>query len=127
MSNTWFIHPVCHGGCLDYFQIFVVMIFSHRCLESHGQECLLGACVCVLVAQSCLNLCRHGLLYPISCQALISMEVSGKNTGVGAMHFSRDLPDPGIKPGSPALQADSLPSELQGKHIPSPYALFFFF
>ena len=26
-----------------------------------------------------------------------------------------DLPDPGIKPGSPALQADSLPTELQGK------------
>ena len=23
----------------------------------------------------------------------------------------RDLPDPGVKPGSPALQADSLPSE----------------
>ena len=28
-----------------------------------------------------------------------------------AISFSRDLPDPGIKPGSPALQADSLPSE----------------
>ena len=26
-----------------------------------------------------------------------------------------DLPDPGIEPGSPALQADSLPTELQGK------------
>ena len=26
-----------------------------------------------------------------------------------------DLPDPGIEPGSPALQADSLPIELQGK------------
>ena len=26
-----------------------------------------------------------------------------------------DLPDPGIKPGSPALQADSLPTELSGK------------
>ena len=28
--------------------------------------------------------------------------------------FSRDLPDPGIEPGSPPLQADSLPSELKG-------------
>ena len=27
-----------------------------------------------------------------------------------------DFPDPGIKPGSPALQVDSLPSELPGKH-----------
>ena len=26
-----------------------------------------------------------------------------------------DLPDPGIEPGSPALQADSLPTELWGK------------
>ena len=26
-----------------------------------------------------------------------------------------DLPDPGIKPRSPALQADSLPAEPQGK------------
>ena len=26
-----------------------------------------------------------------------------------------DLPDPGIEPGSPALQADTLPSELSGK------------
>ena len=26
-----------------------------------------------------------------------------------------DLPDPGIEPGSPALQADALPCELLGK------------
>ena len=26
-----------------------------------------------------------------------------------------DLPNPGMEPGSPALQADSLPSELTGK------------
>ena len=29
-----------------------------------------------------------------------------------AIPFSRDLPDPGIEPGSPALQANSVPSEL---------------
>ena len=28
-----------------------------------------------------------------------------------------DLPDTGIKPGSPALQADYLPTELSGKHV----------
>ena len=32
-----------------------------------------------------------------------------------AYSFSRDLPNPGIKPGSPALQADSLLTELSGK------------
>ena len=33
-----------------------------------------------------------------------------------------DLPDPGIEPGSPALQADSLPSKPPGK----PFTSFFF-
>ena len=28
-----------------------------------------------------------------------------------------DLPNPGIKPGSPALQTDALPSEPPGKHF----------
>ena len=28
-----------------------------------------------------------------------------------------DLPNPGIEPGSPTLQADSLPSEPQGERI----------
>ena len=32
-----------------------------------------------------------------------------------AYPFSRNLPDPGIKLGSPTLQADSLPTELSGK------------
>ena len=32
-----------------------------------------------------------------------------------AIPFSRDLHNPGIEPGSPALQADSLPSEPPGK------------
>ena len=30
--------------------------------------------------------------------------------------FSRDLPNPGIKPRFPALQADSLPDEPQGEY-----------
>ena len=34
-----------------------------------------------------------------------------------AYPFSADLPHPGIKPGSFALQADSLPTELSGKPI----------
>ena len=32
-----------------------------------------------------------------------------------AIPLSGDLPDPGIEPGSPALHADSLPSEPPGK------------
>ena len=32
-----------------------------------------------------------------------------------AIPFCRDLPNPGIKPRSPTLQADSLPAEPPGK------------
>ena len=34
-----------------------------------------------------------------------------------AILFSRNISDPGIEPGSPALQVDSLPSEPPGKPI----------
>ena len=39
-----------------------------------------------------------------------------KNTGAGSLFPSPgDLPDPGIKPGFPTLQVDSLPTELSRK------------
>ena len=40
-----------------------------------------------------------------------------KNTGVGSFFIPSpaDLPDLGIKQGFPALQVDSLPTELSGK------------
>ena len=44
------------------------------------------------------------------------MEFSGQKYWSGLPFPSPgDLPNPGIKPGSPALQADSLPSEPPGK------------
>ena len=49
-------------------------------------------------------------------QAPLSMEFSRQEYWSGLPCPSpRDLPDPGIKPGSPTLQADSLPSEPPGK------------
>ena len=44
----------------------------------------------------------------------------GQNTGVGSLSllqwiFPTPTPTPGIKPRSPALQADSLPAEPPGK------------
>ena len=45
-------------------------------------------------------------------------------TGVGSHCLLEGLPDPGIEPRSPALQADSLPSEPSGKPIvPDEYLL----
>ena len=52
----------------------------------------------------------------IALQAPLSMGFSRQEYW-SALPFpsSGDLPNPGIKPGSPALQADSLPSEPPGK------------
>ena len=58
----------------------------------------------MLLAQSCPT-----LYDPVDC----SPPGSSVPGILQALPFPspRDLPDPGIKPGSPALQADSLPSE----------------
>ena len=51
-----------------------------------------------------------------ACQVPLSMGFSGKNTGVGSHTLlQRELPNTGIEPGCPTLQADSLPSEPPGK------------
>ena len=63
----------------------------------------------VLVAQSCLTLVRP---LTVAHQAPLSMEFSRQEYCSGRPFPSPgDLPHPGIKLGSPALQVDSLPSE----------------
>ena len=70
-------------------------------------------CVCVLVTQLCLTLCNS-----MNCSPPRSMGFSRQEYWTGLPGPSPgDLPDPGIEPGSPALQADSLPSEPPGKPI----------
>ena len=63
----------------------------------------------VKVIQSCPTLCDpHGLYSPWNSP--------GQNTRVGNLSLLQgNLPDPGIKLGSLALQADFLPAELPGK------------
>ena len=54
-------------------------------------------------------------------QAPLSMEFSTQEYWRGLPCPSPgDLPDPGIEPGSPVLQADSLPSEVSGKPLRFP-------
>ena len=88
----------------------------HGVTESDTTEWLSNSnCNCseVLVTPSCLTFCNpmdcspscssvHGIL-----QARILEWVASPSPG--------DLPEPGIKPRSLALQADSLPSEAPGK------------
>ena len=41
----------------------------------------------------------------------------GQNTGVGSLSLLQGISTPGIKPRSPSLLADSLPTELSGKPV----------
>ena len=58
----------------------------------------------VLLAQSCLTLCD-----PMDCSPLGSSVHGFLQAGIlewAAISFSGDLPEPGVEPSSPALQAD---------------------
>ena len=56
--------------------------------------------------------------WTVAYQAPPSMDFSRQEYWSGLPFPSPgDLPDPGIKPGSPTLQADTLPSEPPGKPI----------
>ena len=83
----------------------------------------------VLVTQSCLTLCD-----PTDCSQsgsavheILQEGVLGWSGLGGVVEYWSGLPvpspgylpNPGIKPGSPELQVDSLPSEPPGKHPPS--------
>ena len=67
----------------------------------------------MLVTQSCLTLCD-----PMDCSLpgfTVCRILLAKILEWVAFSFSGDLPNPGIEPRSPALQADSLQSEPTGK------------
>ena len=57
-------------------------------------------------------------------QAPLSMRFSRQGYWSGLPFPPGDLPNPGIKPWSPALQADSLPTELEGKALGPPKGQF---
>ena len=67
-----------------------------------------------LVAQSCSTLCDPMDYSPPGSS--VHGDSPGKNTGVSCHALPpEDLPSPRIKPRSPTLQVDSLPSEPPGK------------
>ena len=70
--------------------------------------------VCMLSHFSCVQ--SFGTLRTVACQAPLSMGFSRQESWSGlSFPAPGDLLDPGIKPRSPALQADYLPTELQGE------------
>ena len=72
------------------------------------------AYMCMLSRFNCVQL--YVTLWYVACQAPLSMGFSRQEYQSGLpCPLPGDLPHPGIEPRSPALQADSLPSEPPGK------------
>ena len=70
-------------------------------------------CVCVKLLS---RVWFFATLWTVACQAPLSRGFSRQEYWSGLPFPSPgDLPKPGIEPGSPALQADALSSELPGK------------
>ena len=70
--------------------------------------------LCCLVAQSCPTLATPWI---VACQAPLSMGFPRQEYwGVLPVPSPGDLPDPGTKPVSPALQTDSSPLRHQGSY-----------
>ena len=71
-------------------------------------------CACMLTCLSCVQL--SAISWPVAHQAPLSMGFSKQEYWSGLPCLSPgDLPNPGIEPISPPVQADSLPSEPPGK------------
>ena len=79
---------------------------------THLALCNVYGRMCQLL--SCVQL--YATPWTVTCQAPLSKRFSKQECWSGLPCTSPgDLPDPGIEPRSPALQADSLPSEPLGK------------
>ena len=110
--------------------------YSHPTRETGLPFCSLreqaskGAC-CLLSASSCYSRGSNKVNVKVkSCPTLWDpMDCSPPGSSILGIFQARvqswsglpfpspgDLPDPGIKPGSAALQSDTLPSEPPGKH-----------
>ena len=79
--------------------------------------CLILVCVCELRSLVVLSLSCPTLATPwsVACQAPLSMGFYRQEYWSGLPFPSpEDLPDPGIEPGFPQRQADSLPTGLPG-------------
>ena len=111
-------------GCWEHCRFVHATSLSHPfhtpvCVtgrwEERAREMAFGEKVKVKLL-SCVRL--FATPWTVAYQASQSMEFPGKSTGVDCGNpfpSPGDLPNPGIERGSPARQADALPSEPPGK------------
>ena len=113
--------PICrlcdYGHLTISFFLLIQALMSGKQLKDRTQDVSCSPkeqlVVVVLVATLCPTLVTP---QTVACQAPLSVGFSRQEYWSGLPFPSPgDLPDPGIKPRSPALQADSLPTELRGK------------
>ena len=88
-----------HRGPVVQKQSFSFYVPGAVCLAAELCPTLCGLVDCSLPGSSAMGILQGRILQWV------------------AMPFSRVSSDPGIKPGSPPLQTDSLPFELPGKTI----------
>ena len=106
---------------------FNIQPFSTPCIAGDKTESssYLWLILLVTISIFCLSvrdLLSHVWLFAtpqtVAYQAPLSMEFSRQEYWSGwSFPSSGDLPEPGIEPGSPTLQADFLPSEAPGKRV----------
>ena len=108
------VHGISQASILEW----VAILFQGIFLTQGSNLC----CLCLLHYRLILYPVSHpGMLFsdqscPFLCDSMVCPWNSlGKNTGVGCHSLLQDLPDTGIKPWSPALQADFLSFVLLGK------------
>ena len=118
--SAYTIHPVGRQGCYctcmlcashpAFWESVVLLCNCNSFCTRETEESRSGV---GLVAQSRQTLCSSRIVAP---QAPLSIEFSRQEYWGGLpLPSSEDLSDPGIKPGSSTLQADSLPTESPGQ------------
>ena len=109
------VHGILQARILEW----VAMLFSRGSFWPRDPTCV-PYISCIgggLVTKSCPTLATP---WTVACQASLSMGSSRQEYWSGFPFPSTgDLPEPGTEPGSPVLQADSLPSEPPGKPVSS--------
>ena len=114
-GEAW--HAVIHGVAKSWTQL------SDWTELSRSLTCVLKIhCECE-VTQLCLNLCDP-MDYSLSGSSVHGIFQARERSGL-PFPSPGDLPNPGIEPRSPALQADALTSEPPGKRSKMSYAYVF--
>ena len=128
---NWLIYDFNTRGNLSGIQDVDTPGDHHCCVQRcRRMACVLGSRLWAPFPESVhlqTTSRRGGVSYPVVCDSLWPHDCSPPGSSVhgilcrqegwSGLSFPspEDLPDPGIEPGSPALQADSLPAELSGK------------